>query len=234
MSVLVTGAGGGIGSAIAAALEAAGHEVVRHDVRGSAAHPVDIEGDMTDAADSARLVAESERRGVDSVLAAHGIAAARDLAGTDRAFLERAMRINAVSVFHLYDALAERVRASGGAFVVISSQAGLVAEANNGPYCASKFALIGWARGLVAAGGAPRLRVLCPGATETPLLRSAFEGMAASAGISYDQVLAERSASVPAGRLGRPEDLGAAATWLVEVPSPALIVAAVTGGEVLS
>ena len=75
--------------------------------------------------------------------------------------------------------------------------------------------------------------MLCPGATETPLLVEAFRGMADSAGTTYEDILGSREAAIPAGRLGRPVDLGAAAVWLAGLSTPSCIVAAVTGGEVL-
>ena len=78
-----------------------------------------------------------------------------------------------------------------------------------------------------------RYRTLCPGATVTPLLRLAFEGWAESEGVTYEDILARRSAAVPVGRLGQPTDLGAAALWLASLRTDAHVVAPVTGGEVM-
>jgi NAD(P)-dependent dehydrogenase (short-subunit alcohol dehydrogenase family) len=115
----------------------------------------------------------------------------------------------------------------------VASQAGLVGEANNGVYCASKFALVGWARGLdLQDGDRPRIRILCPGATDTPLLRDAFQRMADSAAVPYEHILGGRLSKIPVGRLGRTQDIAAAARWLAELPAPRTLLAAVTGGEV--
>lgn len=235
MKAIVTGAAGGIGSAMAAALRTAGHEVIGHDVRSDEAGLVEIHGDLLDAAHRAELLALARERGVDAVVLAHGIAAAASLADTSREFSDRAMNINTLSMLDVFDDFRELLVERDGVFVAISSQAGLVGEAANGPYCASKFAVVGWAEGLERSGApVPRIRILCPGATETPLLRRAFEGMAQSQGVQYEDILGMREARIPAGRLGRVTDLGAASVWLAELRNPAVLIAPVTGGEVLA
>ena len=236
MKALVTGASGGIGSAIAEAFEKSGHGVLRQDLRAPADSSEDfVVGNLADDDVLTELTRRSEAERVDCVVAAHGVAGAVDLRSIPEEQTRFVMTANTVSVLRLYDAVAAALRARSGAFVMVASQAGLVGEANNGVYCASKFALVGWAReqARADAGAAPRLRVLCPGATETPLLVEAFEGMAASAGTTYEDILHSREAAIPAGRLGRPADLGAAAVWLAGLTTRACIVAAVTGGEVL-
>jgi NAD(P)-dependent dehydrogenase (short-subunit alcohol dehydrogenase family) len=234
MTALVTGAAGGIGSAIAAELEANGHRVIRHDLRAAGPDsPMDVFGDLTEADILTTVVERVRAEQVDIVVAAHGVAGAEALTTIDRAKAMFIMRVNTVSVLRLYDAVASPLT-PGGVFVAVASQAGLVGEANNGVYCASKFALIGWARGLGLQGGdRPRIRILCPGATDTPLLRDAFQGMADSAGVDYEQILGGRLSKIPVGRLGRTQDLAAAARWLAVLPAPRTLLAAVTGGEVL-
>lgn len=233
MRALVTGAAGGIGSAVATAMRSAGHEVITHDMRSTQDVTVEIEGNLTDSAHLAELRRLCSDRAVQAIVTAHGIAAARDLAHVDRPYSDRVMQINALSMLGLYDATADLLLERDGVFIAVSSQAGLYGEGNNGAYAASKFAVVGWANGIREAGSGPRLRVLCPGATETPLLREAFQGMADSQGVQYEDILRQRSSQIPAGRLGRPADLGAACVWLAELPAPAVLVAAVTGGEVL-
>lgn len=235
MRAIVTGAAGGIGSAMAVALRAAGHEVIGHDMRPDDTGLVEIHGDLLDTDHRAELLALAEERGVDALVLAHGIAAAVSLADTTREFSDRAMNINTLSMLDVFDDFRELLVSRDGVFVAISSQAGLVGEAANGPYCASKFAVVGWAEGLEESGLAlPRIRILCPGATQTPLLRRAFEGMAESQGVTYEDILAMRAARIPAGRLGRTSDLGAASVWLAELRNPPVLIAPVTGGEVLA
>ncbi len=232
MIVLVTGAVGGIGSAIASALEQSGHQVFRHDIREGAA-ALDLAGDLLDAAHLEEVRTFSESHGVNAVFLAHGIAAATSLASTTQEFFERAMNINTLSMLNAYDALEQLLTERDGVFCAISSQAGLLGEANNGAYCASKFAVVGWAEELKKLGSGPRVRILCPGPIDTPLLQQAFQGMADSRSVSLETVMQERASGIPANRLGRPADLGAAATWLCELESPHVLIAPVTGGEVL-
>lgn len=232
MTVLVTGATGGIGSAIARELRAAGIRVLTQDLRATDAITPDITGDLLEPTVMQEVVARSQEFGVTSVVAAHGIAAAAAISATTREFSDRAMLINSVSFMELFDAMEDLLEHTGGAFVAISSQAGLLGEANNGAYCASKFALVGWAMKRLRRGRV-RMRILCPGATETPLLARALEGMATAQGISYEELLRARNAQTPGGRLGRTEELGRAARLLVELQAPRLVIAPVTGGEVL-
>ena len=236
MKALVTGASGGIGSAVAEAFEDGGHGVLRQDLRSPAGGSDGfVVGNLTDEGVLAELTRRVEEEQVDAVVAAHGVAGAVDLRSISAEQTRFVMRANTISVLRLYDAVAPALRERSGVFVMIASQAGLVGEANNGVYCASKFALVGWARAQARADAdaAPRLRVLCPGATETPLLVEAFRGMADSAGRTYEDILGSREAAIPAGRLGRPVELGAAAVWLAGLTTGSCIVAAVTGGEVL-
>jgi NAD(P)-dependent dehydrogenase (short-subunit alcohol dehydrogenase family) len=231
MKVLVTGAAGGIGSATAASFESAGHVVLRHDVRPD--ERMDIAGDLLSPETLAAVRNLCEREDVDVVVAAHGLAGPGELATITTEQILRIMRVNTTSVIGLYDAVSAPLHARGGAFVGVSSQAGLVGEAQNAVYSASKFALVGWARALAKTDSAPRMRLVCPGIIDTPLLKAAFEGMAADLGVTFDDVLARRLGSVPNARLGRPEEIGRASRWLAELTTSACVVAAVTGGEIL-
>lgn len=232
MIALVTGAAGGIGSAIAASLEQSGHQVYRHDVREGAT-PIDLVGDLLDSDHLDELLEFARDRGINCVFLAHGIAAATSLATTSRDFFERAMRINTLSMLNAYDTLEQLLVERDGTFCAISSQAGLLGEANNGAYCASKFAVVGWAEEMAKAESGPNIRILCPGPIDTPLLKQAFQGMADSQGVTLQDIVDQRVSNIPANRLGRPSDLGAAAVWLCELQSPRVLIAPVTGGEVL-
>lgn len=232
MSWVVTGAGGGIGRAVAEHLLAAEAQVVGQDL-----HPVDtpfpvVTGDVTDPAVQRELITRAApAEQMQGAVLCHGVAAARQLEDTTPEWTRRVMAINFTSVVALGETLLANMP-EGAPLVVISSQAGLVGEPSNGVYCASKSALLPWARALGSTGA--RVRVLCPGATETPLLTAALQGMADARHVPFQQVLSERQAATPLGRLGAPAEIAAAAVWLAQLRMPGTVVAAATGGEVLT
>jgi NAD(P)-dependent dehydrogenase (short-subunit alcohol dehydrogenase family) len=232
VSWVVTGAGGGIGRAVAEHLLAAEAQVVGQDL-----HPVDtpfpvVTGDVTDPAVQRELITRAApAEQMQGAVLCHGVAAARRLEDTTPEWTRRVMAINFTSVVALGETLLANMP-EGAPLVVISSQAGLVGEPSNGVYCASKSALLPWARALGSTGA--RVRVLCPGATETPLLTAALQGMADARHVPFQQVLSERQAATPLGRLGAPAEIAAAAVWLAQLRMPGTVVAAATGGEVLT
>jgi len=58
--------------------------------------------------------------------------------------------------------------------------------------------------------------------------------MADARHVPFQQVLSERQAATPLGRLGAPAEIAAAAVWLAQLRMPGTVVAAATGGEVLT
>jgi NAD(P)-dependent dehydrogenase (short-subunit alcohol dehydrogenase family) len=238
MTVLVTGAAGGIGRAACLALDAArvagpAASILGHDLPPVEQTGLDLGGDLADPAVLDTVEKALTGAGpLDAVVAAHGIAGAGALHELTAEAAGRIMQVNFETVVNLWERVRPLLEASTGTFVVVASQAGLVSEAANGVYSASKSALAGWLRGL-DGHTTVRLRLVHPGATRTPLLESALRGMAATRGVSYEEVIAERNAATPAGRLGDPADIGAAIAWATRLEAAGLVEIAVTGGEVL-
>lgn len=235
MTVVITGIAGGIGRA--AAQKFGDRDVVGQDLNIPApqlepARQI-IVGDLRSVSTLDALKSAVGDEPLDTLVVAHGIAGAGSLRDISEDDSRRIMSINFESVIETWEFFRSDLERSGGTLVVLASQAAVVAEAGNGVYCASKSALLGWARGMDTQTSA-RLRVLCPGATETPLLKHALEGMAASQNMSYEQLLHQRNQAVPVGRLGRTEEMGAAIRWLADLRSTALVIATVSGGEVLN
>ena len=86
-------------------------------------------------------------------------------------------------------------------------------------YSAVKFGVIGLARSL-ARDLAPqniRVNVVCPGATDTPMLRTFVRrpGQAEGAGEDIEKLVAQRSSASPMGRPGKPEEVANAALFLI-------------------
>lgn len=235
MTVVITGIAGGIGRATAE--QFADRDVVGQDLN-SPGSPFElarqtIAGDLRSASTLEAIRSALGDNPLDTLVLAHGIAGAGSLRDISEDDTRRIMSINFESVIETWEFFRADLERSGGTLIVLASQAAIVAEAGNGVYCASKSALLGWARGMELQTRA-RLRVLCPGATETPLLKRALEGMAASQNMDYKQLLHQRNQAVPVGRLGRTEEMGAAIRWLADLGSTALVTATVSGGEVLN
>ncbi|MDP9889091.1 SDR family NAD(P)-dependent oxidoreductase [Pseudarthrobacter enclensis] len=235
MTVVITGIAGGIGRAAAAQFkdrDVVGQDLNTPDSPSELARQT-VAGDLRDALTLEAIKTALGDNPLDTLVLAHGIAGAGALRDISDGDTRRIMSINFESVIETWEYFRSDLERSRGTLVVLASQAAVVAEAGNGVYCASKSALLGWARGMDAQTGV-RLRVLCPGATETPLLKRALEGMAASQNISYEQLLGRRNRAVPVGRLGRTEEMGAAIRWLADLRSTDLVTATVSGGEVLN
>src|SRR5204863_1526050 len=89
-----------------------------------------------------------------------------------------------------------------------SSQSGVETQAMNGAYCASKAGVILATRSLARelAPDGVRVNCICPGGTETPLLRAVSRSI---------KTVESAPASPPLGRIARPEEIAAAALFLV-------------------
>jgi NAD(P)-dependent dehydrogenase (short-subunit alcohol dehydrogenase family) len=238
--VLVTGAAGAIGSATVGLFAAAGHHVIAQDLDPEALGrlgdlaPERLAGDLRSREHLADIARVAAAEPLDGVVAAHGVPGAGALAGMSRERLRLILEVNAGTIPDLLAATLEPLRASGGTFVAIASQAALRGEPDNAVYCASKWSVRAWVQSI-----APQLRsegvfvrVLCPGRTEGPLLERALEGFAAEAGQTVPEYVAGILALIPLGRYATAQETAAAAVYLAD-PSPARpTVLATSGGEV--
>ena len=222
-------------------LGARGAQIVAQDLDGAGLERerdndlITSSGDLTAGSYRSALVDLCQSRGVDTVILAHGVEGAGALHQLDDGRVRRVMSINATSVVALTQSLLPQLRERQGVVVIVASQAGLQGEPNLAAYCASKFALVGWARRLsaVLAADGVQLRLLCPGCTRTPLLMDSLKGFAAAANMSLDQAVAERVSRIAVGRIADAEETAAAAVYLADRSAPRPPLLAATGGEVL-
>jgi NAD(P)-dependent dehydrogenase (short-subunit alcohol dehydrogenase family) len=233
LPVLVTGAAGGLGAAVAEAFLASGRSVVitdlgadalqrQSDRLGVTAVPCDVTSPDEVAALAGHPALAS---GISSLQVLHGVGGSGSLDELDEGVRERSLRINGTGVWNVVDALLPALEPAAGSVVVLASQAGLAAEPDNGAYCAAKFAAVGYVEALAASDLSVRVHSLCPGPIDTPLMRNAFAGMAAAAGTSYEEYHAQRMSMIPLGRFGRPAHIGAAAVLLDRLQATGTVLA---------
>jgi NAD(P)-dependent dehydrogenase (short-subunit alcohol dehydrogenase family) len=100
------------------------------------------------------------------------------------------------------------LKQGGGVIVNTSSGAGVKGFAGQAAYCAAKFGVVGLtkAAALDYAKSNIRLNAVCPGIIETPMM-DRFSGGSPE---GRERVIAQE----PVGRMGRPEEIGAAVVWL--------------------
>ena len=104
-------------------------------------------------------------------------------------------------------------------------------------YCASKHGLIGLTRALALELAAKGITVnaVCPGYTDTAVVREAVANIRAKTGRSEQEALAELTAANPQGRLVAPNEVASAVAWLcgpnsASINGQSIVVA---GGEVM-
>jgi 3-oxoacyl-[acyl-carrier protein] reductase len=234
---IVTGGGSGIGRAAATRFAEEGADVAVFDVAGDAAQATaDTCGGRAfrvDVTDRAAFAAAVEEFGAPDVYFANaGIPqAAKPLEHTSRDEWDRIVAVNLTSLFETAQVVAPAMRRrGGGAIVVTSSIAAARPRQGIAAYVASKAGVEGLVRAL-ALELAPTIRVnaIAPVAVRTPMLKEfAF-------GASEQETIERVEATIPLRRLTEPEDVAAAALYLVSEEARCItgIVLNVDGGRSL-
>ena len=181
--VLVTGAAGGIGRALAATFQAAGAFVTGADRRADALAEVDLDRrmvlDIADRAAVAASLAELQKEaGTPDILVNNaGFTRGETLDQVDDAVWDNELAINLTGAYAVTTPLLEGMRQRGsGSIVFIASVNGL-AHFGNPAYSAAKAGLIAYARGIAVERGRDGIRsnVVCPGSVRTPAWDHRFE-----------------------------------------------------------
>jgi NAD(P)-dependent dehydrogenase (short-subunit alcohol dehydrogenase family) len=212
---LVTGAGSGIGQAVARRLASAGPVAaldVRHDLLVDQGHAVAIEADVGDESSMARAVEQAAvaMGGLDVVVACAGVL---DAGATHELSLdawERMLRINLTGTFlTVKHALPHLLEAGGGSIVTVGSIASVVAGGYASSYDASKSGVLGFTRAVAVeyADKGIRANCVCPGHVATNLKAHSAETMGSTPSVAG-------RVSVPITRRADPDEVAAVIAFL--------------------
>jgi len=227
-TVIVTGAGTGVGAAAAQRLAGGGaHVIVNYSrsrdeaeavasaCREAGGEAAAVQGDVADEDDCKRLAGEAVSRWgrIDGLINSAGTTVFRpgnDFDTLSQEDFQRIYSVNVVGAFLMTRAVSAQMKSQGrGSVVNISSIAGVMGVGSSIAYAASKGALNTLTLSLARAL-APEIRVntVAPGFITGRWWREKM-------GEGYDKMVANTEAATPLKRAGTPEDMAAAAVWLL-------------------
>jgi len=223
---LVTGAASGIGAAIAQTFAQAGAFVfvtdrdekngraVAETIRANKGEAEFLPLDVT-SEENCQCVAQtvhSTRSRLDVLVNNAGIGHVGTLLQTTGADLDRLYAVNVRGVFNVTKVfLPEMLRRKSGSIINLASIGGVVGVRDRVAYCATKFAVAGLTKSMALDHAKDGIRVncICPGRVETPFVAARLAEYP-----DPEKARQEMSATQAVGRMGRPEEIAAAALYL--------------------
>ncbi len=195
--------------------------------------------DVTDAPGVGRVFAEIIRTRTPAILVNNaGGTASAPFTRTTPALWHDTIDLNLNGTFNCTLPVVPAMTEAGyGRIINIASTAGLTPYRYISAYCAAKHAVIGLTRSLALelAPTGVTVNAVCPGFTDTDLVRNSLRDISAKTGSSEEDLLAQYVAHNPQRRLIEPEEVAATVAWLC-LPGSQSITGqsiAVAGGEVM-
>jgi NAD(P)-dependent dehydrogenase (short-subunit alcohol dehydrogenase family) len=251
---LLTGAGGGIGLAVAEGYLAEGASCTVADLAPQAPpalaevmarHPAQlqyVQADVTSAESVGALLAAAQRRfgPIDILFNNAAVFDMAPLLESDLDMYQRLFDVNVKGMFLVMQQVLQSMRDAGrtGAIVNLASQAGRRGEALVAHYCASKAAVISYTQSAALAMAPYGIRVngIAPGVVDTPMWNHVDSLFARYEGLQPGEKKKAVGLAVPLGRMGTPADLVGAAIFLASDDSAYITAQTlnVDGGSVMS
>ena len=243
---VVTGAGRGIGRAVAVRLSTDGMRVLltsrsTDDLSATAelcpGETLTLAADITDPGAAEEIFAAAETRWgrVDVLVANAGAGASSRLDRTGDADWQRMLELNLTAPFRCVRRAAGPMRAAGwGRIVVIASVAARVGDPYVAAYTASKHGVLGLVRSAAAelAPTGVTVNAVCPGYVDTPMTEHTVEAAAERSGREPGQVRDILARKQPIGRLIAPDEVAEAVAFCIRMPAMTGQAIVVDGGAV--
>jgi 2-hydroxycyclohexanecarboxyl-CoA dehydrogenase len=222
-TALVTGGARGIGQAIAIALAEDGHAVAVADLRAeeaqeaaeqinaSGGRAVGVRMDVTSAESVASAIASASAAfgAVEVLVNSAGWDDLKPFVDTDEALWDRVVEINYKGVLRTTHATLPGMLERGyGRIINIGSDAGRVGSSMEAVYAGAKGGVIAFTKTIAreAARKGVTANVVCPGPTDTPMLRE----VVAASGPDAEKIISSMTSGVPMKRLGKPNEIATA------------------------
>ena len=225
---LVTGAGTGIGAAIARALAAEGAKLTLvgrrrgklEEVGSGNLDALVAPADVTvrEEVERAFALAREAQGPIDILVNNAGAASGAPFAKVSEALWRDMLTVNLDGMFHCCQAaLGDLLAAEAGRIVTVASMAGLYGFAYAAPYIAAKHGAVGLTRALAAEFSRTSLRVnaVCPGFVDSDMTVQSVANIRSNTGRSEEEARAELARLNPSGRLIAPQEVAAAVLDLV-------------------
>ncbi len=238
---VVTGAGSGIGAAVARRLLAEGARVVAVDIKEAGlvalaqAGATPLVADLADPDDRARVI--SAGQGAHYLVNSAGLLFVRSIWEVDTQEWARIWAVNIDSMFFLCQGIGPTMPEGGAIVNLSSSSAKLASTTEVAPYTMTKAAALGVTRSFAYALAPRRVRVnaICPGIVDTPMQDVVLEQVAALREISVGQLSEARMRTVPLGRASSADECAGVIWFLLSDAAAYMTGQAVnfTGGLVM-